>query len=121
MLENLTLRDIGTDIAFIVAFIGGIIYLKNQIQHWIETALSPKFNQINSKLNSIEGKVDKRFRSADLNFLVASITDFENGHVDESQKVQFWKVYDRYRNEGNSSYIENRVNQLKREGKLERA
>ena len=119
-MEELTLGNIGADIAFIVALIGGIIYLKNQIQHWIETALNPKFNEVNSRLDKIDGTVDDRLRDADLNFLVASITDFENGHIDESQRVQFWKVYDRYTDNGSSSYIENRVSELKREGKLER-
>lgn len=116
-----TLESIGADIALIVALIGGIVYLKNQIQSWIETALNPKFNEVNSRLDDIDKKVDKRLRGTDLNFLVSSITDFENGYVDESQKIQFWKVYDRYTNNGNSSYIENRVKQLERDGKLERA
>ena len=54
-----TVEQIATAIALLVAIVTGVTYLTKQIKEWIEKLLDSKFKDLNTRIDSIEAKVDK--------------------------------------------------------------
>ena len=108
-------------IAGLVAFIKGIEYLGGKINHcaskWLENGLAP----VNQKLDMMDKKLDEVDMNACKNFLVRFLADIEQGNpIDEIEKERFYETYEHYtspRLHGNS-YIKEKVEDLKKQGKL---
>lgn len=93
-MENITLGQIGTALAFIVGLIGSITYLKMTINKSIANTLEP-----------INKKIDKLDLNQCRNYLVDFLTDIENGITkDDIQIKRAYEIYDHYKNDlkGNS-------------------
>lgn len=118
-MENITLGQISTFIAFLGAFLGGIIYLitlaNKSATKWLKSCLKP----IEDKLNKIDKKTDEIDMSASKNFLVRFLADVEQGNeIDEIEKERFYETYEHYSLMGGNSYIHDKVEKLKKENKL---
>ncbi len=102
-MENITLGQIATLLAFIVALITSIKYLKNEIDKSISKTLEP----INKKIDELDINQCR-------NYLVDFLTDKENGvKKDDIQSKRAYEIYDHYKNDlkGNS-YIHDKWNKL---------
>lgn len=66
----------------------------------------------NKRFNAMQLQIDK-------NYLVRFLADIEDGTpVDETELEHFWFTYDDYHKNNGNSYIDHKVEKLKKEGKL---
>lgn len=117
---NINLADLGTWLAFLAALIGscGAIYAA------IKKALKKLFDV---QTKSIQLRIDQNSESikkVDMenckNFLVSFLArcDRQDCVIEEIEKARFWEQYEHYLELGGNSYIRNRVEQLRKDGKL---
>ena len=116
---NWTVEQIATAIALLVAVVSGATYLTKQVKTWIEKLLDSKFKDLNTRIDSIESKVDKIDMETCKNFLVRFLADVENGsYILDAEKQRFWEEYEHYLSAGGNSYVKEWVDKLKKGGKL---
>ncbi len=106
-MEKITLGEILTVIMFIGAFIGGFKTIKDTLVKTIGRTLKP----INDKIDNLEVSSIK----TDLvNFMALA----EQEQVSREQIQNAYDLFDRYHKLGGNSYIHDKWEKLKKEGKL---
>lgn len=110
---------IAAGVAALVAFIKGVEYLVAKAGRaatkWLEKGLAPT----NAKLDSLDKKIAEVDLSQCKNFLVRFLSDVEQGaRIDEVERERFYETYQHYINAGGNSYIHEKVESLKKQGKL---
>ena len=121
-IQDLTFEQVSAGLLFIVAFIGGIKYLKKEIVDFLDKLLDSKFKTTNSKIDDLATALRTLDVQTTRNFLVRYLADIERGqYIYDSEKQQFWNEYDHYIKElKENSFIEKWVERLEEQGKLER-
>lgn len=100
-MQNITLGDIATWAAFIVALGGSVAAIIKGVQKVVEKLLLP-LSLDNAK-----------------NYLVPFLSKVERGEpCDEIELERFHEEFTFYTNHGGNSYIKSRVAKLQKEGKL---
>ena len=100
-MQDITLGDIATWAAFIVALGGSVAAIIKGVQKVVEKLLLP-LSLDNAK-----------------NYLVPFLSKVERGEpCDEIELERFHEEYTFYTNHGGNSYIKSRVAKLQKEGKL---
>ena len=118
-MEQITLGQIALGLTFIVGLIGSIKYLREHLHEWISGSLSDQFEAIDEKFDKLTEQIDGVDMNATKNFLVARLSDIEQGHpMNEIEVERFWEQYEHYHKIGGNSYIEQKVDKLKSQGKL---
>ncbi len=106
-MENITLGEIAKGLAFIVALISSIVYLKKILVKSINNTLIP----INKKIDDLE-----------LSYIKTDLVNFmclaETGNISKEQSLNAHELYDKYCKKGGNSYIHDKWEKLKKEGKL---
>ena len=118
-MEGITLGQIGLILAAVVAFIKGVEYLygllKKGATNWFKSLLEP----INESINFLSKKIDNVDINSCKNYLVRFLADVEQGNdIDEIEKERFYEVYKHYVDLGGNSYIKDKYEKLKKDGKL---
>lgn len=85
--------------------------------------LDKTLEPFDKRIDEIEKNNKKRDNALhlqmDKNYLVRFLADVEQGAViDETEKEHFWFTYDDYHKHNGNSYIDHKVDKLKKEGKL---
>lgn len=95
-MENITLGQIATTLAFIVALLGSIKYLKNELDKSINKTLEP----LNKTIRDLDVSQCK-------NYLVCFLGKVEQGvELDEVEIERAYEVYDHYTDDlKQNSYI----------------
>lgn len=107
-MENITLGQIATALAFFLGMIGSVEALSFKLNKKIKNILEP----MNKKIDNLELNTNK-------NFLVRFLSDVEQGNViDETEWERFYETIQRYHLLGGNSYIDHKVEKLKKEGKI---
>ena len=106
-MENITIGDIGKVMAFAVAFLSSIAYLKNVLTKSIDKTLQP----INKKIDNLE-------LSSTKTDLVNFMSEVENGQVSSEQVQNAYQLFDRYEKLGGNGFIHSKWEKLKKEGKI---
>lgn len=100
-MEQITLGDIATWAAFVVALGGSVAAIIKGVKNAVEKLLEP-LSLDNAK-----------------NYLVPFLSKVERGEpVDEIELERFHEEFTFYTNHGGNSYIKSRVAKLQKEGKL---
>lgn len=100
-MEQITLGDIATWAAFVVALGGSVAAIIKGVQKVVEKLLLP-LSLDNAK-----------------NYLVPFLSKVERGEpVDEIELERFHEEYQFYTDHGGNSYVRSRVEKLKKTGKL---
>lgn len=118
-MEQITLGDIATWLGFLAALGGSI----GTIVHFIKKAISKLFTEqmeaINTRLDKQEDTLRKVDTERAKDFLVTYLSNIERGGAtDEIETQRFWEVFQHYTDQGGNSYIKQKVERLKQEGKL---
>ena len=118
-MENITIGQILLVIASLVALIKGIEYLYSLASKgatkWLNNCLKP----IKDSINTLSNKIDIVDMNSCKNFLVRFLADVEqNNTIDEVEKERFYEEYKHYTDLGGNSYIKDKVEKLKKAGKL---
>lgn len=107
-MEEITINDVFTFLVFVGSVIGAVKVIKDSLNKSVEKMFKP----INEKIDNLE-------LSSDKNFLVHFLSCVEQkNRVDEVELERFYETYNRYHQLGGNSYIDHKVEKLKKEGKL---
>lgn len=113
-MENITISQIASWLAIIVALIAGYNTLKKSIKSMLDNALKGRFEA----LEQTQKDILKRLDTVDLenckNYLVTFLAEVSRGEPkDETELLRFWEEYEHYTDKGGNSYIRNKVEDLK--------
>ena len=118
-MEQITIGQVVASLAFIVGFIGSVSYIKTHIQKWISDSLKPEFEKMDDKINHLESHMEGIDVATCKNFLVARLAEIEKGQEwNDIEAERFWEQYEHYTKHGGNSYIVQKVDKLKDEGKI---
>ena len=106
-MENITLGQIAKVLAFIVALIGSIAYLKK--------ALISAFNKL---LEPIKKEIKKNNLSNTKTNLINFMELADKKEISSEQKLISYELYDDYCQHGGNSFVHDKWEKLKKEGKL---
>ena len=106
-MEKITLGEVLSVVAFIGAFIGGFKTIKDTLVKTIDKTLKP----INSKIDNLE-------LSSIKTDLVNFMSSAEREQVSREQIQNAYDLFDRYHKLGGNSYIHDKWEKLKKEGKI---
>ena len=112
MMEWLTVGQVVAAVAALAGFVKGVEYLWRKARaattKWVQGMLAP----INQKLDDVDMGACK-------DFLVDFLSDVEQGkEMDEVMKERFYERYSHYKALGGNSYIHDKVERLKKAGKI---
>ena len=106
-MENLTLGEISKTLAFIVALIGSIVYLKKAIINALDKLLEPIRQEIKeNNLSNIKTNL--------INFMELA----DRKEISAEQKMRSYELYDYYGQHGGNSYVHDKWERLRKEGKI---
>lgn len=125
-MENLTLGQIGSAIAFVVALISGVGYISSRTKKFISMAMSDqmhgidkRFDDINSKMDGLSATLNVVDMESCKNYLVSFLSEVEHEqYIDEIEKERFWEQYEHYKKIGGNSYLQRRVEELREKKRL---
>ena len=118
-MEQITLGQIGLALTFIVGLIVSTKYIAKHIKLWISDSLKDQFKNVDDKIDKLKDQVNRIDQANVKNFLVSFLADAERGvQWDEVERERFWEQYEHYQELGGNSYIKNKVDKLKAEGKI---
>lgn len=118
-MESITIGQVAVTVTFLVGLIGGIGYLKTHLKEWMGLALKDQFDGLNGKIKALQERIDDVDLNTCKNFLVARLSEIEKDEkLDEIELERFYEQYSHYTEMGGNSYIKNKVDKLRTEGKL---
>ena len=118
-MENITLGEIGLALAFVAALVASIGAIGKVVSKAVKKAFEAGSKEITDRLDKLEKKVDDVDLNTCKNFLVARLTDIDQGRaLDSVGEERFWEQYEHYLSLGGNTYIQHKVEQLEKEGKL---
>lgn len=118
-MENITLGQIAAGIGIITVIVGGYVKLYNMIKDKLGEIVSDALKPLNDSILEINQRLDTVDLESCKNFLVRCIADIERGQsMSETESERFWEQYDYYIRSGHNTYVKNKVEKLKQEGKL---
>lgn len=106
-MENITFGQVAVALGFLVSLIGSIEFISVRLKKQVDKTLEP----INKKIDKLE-----------LNSIKTDLVNFmsyaENGTITPEQNLNAHELYDNYCRMGGNSYIHDKWEKLKKEGKL---
>ena len=118
-MEQITIGQIALGITFLVGLFSGFAYLKKHFEGWISGSLKGNFDELRDDIKSLKKHIDEVDLENCKNFLVRVLADIERGTPkDEVEMMRFWEEYQHYITKGGNSYIKEKVEKCRRDGKL---
>lgn len=106
-MENITLSQVALALGFLASLIGSVEFISARLKKQVDKTLEP----INKKIDKLE-----------LNSIKTDLVNFmssaETGNVTTEQKINAHELYDNYCKMGGNSYIHDKWENLKKDGKL---
>lgn len=118
-MEGWTLGSIASWLALIAGIItsAGVIY--KLVSKAFHKALDGAIQPVVTKLETLERKHDLSDREHAKNYIVRFLADVEQGEpIDQDELHCFWDNYELYKARGGNSYVHDKVEKLKAQGKL---
>lgn len=118
-MENITMAQVSH---FIIG-LSSLLTAGGVLVKYAMAGVKKQLEPFNKRIDEIVEVNKKSFQAlqlqTDKNYLVRFLADVEKGeYVDVTEKEHFWFTYDNYHQLGGNSYIEHKVDKLKKEGKL---
>ena len=118
-MENITLGQIGVALTFIAGLLTTIGYLRSRMKSWVKDAIGEDLQALNQKIEGLNDKVGEVDKSACKNFLVARLSEVEQGQTwDEIERERFYECYQHYKEIGGNSYVDAKVKKLQAENRI---
>lgn len=114
--------SVGSIVAFILglaAFIGACKVIFDFGSKAFSKSIQKALKPTNDRLDEMAEQLSDVDMSQCKNFLVRFLADVEQGNkIDEVEKERFYETYEHYTKAGGNSYIHDKVEKLKKAGKL---
>lgn len=118
-MENITLGQIAAAIGLIGVIYGGYKALSKNIREGIEKCVADLLKPITNSIDQINDRLDRVDMESTKNFLVRCLSDVEKGEkMTETEAERFWEQYEHYVTAGGNTYIKNKVEDLRKQGKI---
>lgn len=118
-MSNLMLTDIAGWITLIAGAITGIGVIYKTVSKAFHKSLGSAIQPVIDKLEALEKKHDLSDREHAKNYVVRFLADVEQGEkVDQDELHCFWDNYKAYTSLGGNTYVHDKVEKLKKAGKL---
>lgn len=124
-MENITLGEIAKGLAFIVALIGSVVYLKKGTIKGLSKVIDNQLEPIRTEIEGIKKEIQDIKNETSKNNLSGIKTDLINfmeladkEKISTVQRIRSHELYDYYCKHGGNSYVHDGWEKLKKEGKL---
>lgn len=118
-MDKITLGDIATALAFIVAFGGSIVAIVAGIKKALKALLKEQMEEINKRMDKTDAKIDKVDYDNCKNFLVQILSQVERGEkLTTEEKIRLAEEFEHYTANGGNSYIKDWHTRLHDEGRI---
>lgn len=118
-MDGITLGEIASWVGLIVGIISGVGVIYKLIDSAFSKALKRELEPMSDKLDKLEKRHDLSDREHAKNYIVRFLADVEQGEpIDQDELHCFWDNYELYKSMGGNSYIHDKVEKLKAQGKL---
>ena len=129
-MENVTLGQIASVLAFVLALAGGVTGVvalikkpfkkrDEDLKKYITTVIQIELQPLKDSINRIEADVKKTDKEACKNFLVSFLSNVDRGEpVDEIERQRFYEEWEHYESAGGNGYLHAKVARMKEKGLL---
>lgn len=117
-MENITLGEIAKTLAFVVGIIGSILYLKKGTIKGLSKVINEELNPIKKEIKEIKEETTKNNLSSIKTDLINLMELADRQIISIEQKMRAYELYDYYSQHGGNSYVHDKWEKLKKEGKL---
>lgn len=116
---DITLQMIVDGAEWLAVVIGSFLAMYKLLKKCLDSIFKKQLEGIRTEIKDLADKVGTSDMESCKNFLVRCLADVERGEaMSETEKERFWEQYDHYiKNDGNS-YIREKVEKLRKEGKI---
>lgn len=118
-MESITLGQVALVLTFLVALITAVKYLLTEAKTWISDSMKSQMDTFAKKIDTLEEKISEVDMQTCKNYLTTRLAEIEMGRQPtEVEKERIKEQYDHYTHIGGNSYIKDKYDQLKADGKL---
>ncbi len=117
-MESITLGQIAKSLAFIVALIGSVVYLKKETIKGLSKVISSQLEPIKVEIRKLKEETSKNNLSSIKTDLINLMELADKKTISTEQKIRSYELYDYYCQHGGNSYVHDKWEKLKKEGKL---
>ncbi len=117
-MENITLGQMAQGLAFMVALIGSVVYLKKGTVKGLAKVIDCHLKPIKEEIKVIKEETTKNNLSSIKTDLINFMELADKKTISTEQKMRSYELYDYYCQHGGNSYVHDKWENLKKEGKL---
>lgn len=117
-MENITLGEIAKGLAFIVALIGSVVYLKKGTVKGLTKVIDDRLEPIKVDLDKVKQETTNNNLSGIKTDLINFMELADKKTISAEQKIRSYELYDYYCQHGGNSWVHDKWEKLKKEGKL---
>lgn len=117
-MENITLGEIAKALAFIVGIIGSVVYLKNGTIKGLTKVIDEQLEPIKKEIKEVKEETAKNNLSSIKTDLINLMELADKNTISTEQKIRSYELYDYYSQHGGNSYVHDKWENLKKEGKI---
>lgn len=117
-MENITLGQIAKELAFAVALIGSVVYLKKGTIKGLSKVINSQLEPIKAEIKKLKEETSKNNLSSIKTDLINLMELADKKTISTEQKMRSYELYDYYCQHGGNSYVHDKWEKLKKEGKL---
>lgn len=117
-MENITLGEIAKALAFIVGMIGSVLYLKKGTVKGLSKIINEELEPIKQEIKEVKEETAKNNLSSIKTDLINLMELADKKTISTEQKIRSYELYDYYSQHGGNSYVHDKWERLKKEGKI---
>ncbi len=117
-MENITLGAIAKSLAFIIALIGSVVYLKKGTIKGLSKVIDNQLEPIKADIQTLKEETSKNNLSSIKTDLINFMELADKKEISQEQKIRSYELYDFYCTHGGNSYVHDKWERLRKEGKI---
>lgn len=118
-MDSITIGQIFEWAVWLSGGIGAMFALYKPLKEGFHKALKSELDPIKQKLDELEQRMDIANRERAKNFVIRFLADMEQGEpIDQDELHCFWDNYQIYQSLGGNTYVHDKVEKLRKVGKL---
>lgn len=117
-MENISIGQLAKDLAFLVGLISSVIYLKKGTIKGIASVIDERLDPIKKEVEILKKETSKNNLSSIKTDLINLMELADKEKISPEQKMRSYELYDFYCTHGGNSYVHDKWERLKKEGKI---
>ena len=117
-MENISIGQLAKDLAFLVGLISSVVYLKKGTIKGIASVIDERLDPIKKEVENLKEETSKNNLSSIKTDLINLMELADKKEISPEQKMRSYELYDFYCTHGGNSYVHDKWERLKKEGKI---